>query len=575
MNWLHYLIEANLYLGTFYLCYCLFLNRETHYNMNRAYLLFSCLAAFILPVVQLGVLKPPPLVVPVNYKPVMVSLQRVSWAVPTPPPAKPAFIWSDMLLYTYLIGAGIFLLILLLKLYKLARLAGKNNPVMNNGYNIVYLDEPTTAFSFFKYLFIGTNSQVTDTIIRHELVHIKQKHSADILFIELLKIVNWFNPFIYLIQRSLRAVHEYIADEQTASAGSGALAYSSFLVENAYGLSGASVTHSFFNYNLLKKRIIMLHQKRSGKLARLKYLLTVPVCAGLLCASTLAFSKDYGWVDLAPRKMKNVSNITSASIALTQTVKADTVNRAKMHRTSDRVSGAPSERYHFTGKGYRYNEMIYFINGKGDYRVLIWDKNNEKEYWKSKTSAAEAKILKNKYGYTFPDMPIYSKLPPPPPMVAPQPGHPAPPPPAPADGKYQSPPPVPSVNDHKTPPPPPAPPIGEQQPPAPPAPLVSGEKSLTQLPEKVNLNGIEISKVRPDNYSPEVHPLLIVNGTKYYVTGKPPVGYGIIFSASDSSVVFKNKKQAVDVYGNDARNGVLELFGKVSAYISINKVTTK
>src|SRR6185437_1894458 len=67
-----------------------------------------------------------------------------------------------------------------------------------------------------------------------------------------------------------------------------------------YGLSGSSITHSFFNYNLLKKRIIMLHQKRSGSLARLKYLLAIPICGGLLCASTLAFSKTYGWVDIAP-----------------------------------------------------------------------------------------------------------------------------------------------------------------------------------------------------------------------------------------------------------------------------------
>jgi len=468
MNWLHYLMEANLYLGVFYLCYCLFLNRETHYNMSRAYLLFSCMAAFTLPVVQLGILKPLPPAAPVVYKPVIAPLQQVTWAVPPPPPAKPAFTWNDMLLYAYLIGAGIFLLILLFKLYKLVRLARLNRPVINNGYNIVPLDEPNTAFSFFKYLFIGTSPQVNDTVIRHELVHIRQKHSADILFIEVLKVINWFNPFIYLVQRSLRAVHEYIADEQTASAGSGTLAYSSFLVENAYGLGGASVTHSFFNYNLLKKRIIMLHQKRSGKLARLKYLLTVPVCSGLLCASTLAFSKDYAWVDLAPRKTKNISNITSGTIPLKQTGRTDTVNRAKMHKTSDRVPGAPLERYHVTGKGYRYDEMVYFINGKGDYRVLIWDKHDEKEYWKSKTSAEEAKMLKNKYGYTFPEMPIYSKLPPPPPMATPQPGHlaPPPPPPAPADGKHQSPPPMPpklkdqpSASEQKLPPPPPVPPV--------------------------------------------------------------------------------------------------------------------
>lgn len=439
MNWLHYLMEANLYLGVFYLCYCLFLNRETHYNMNRAYLLFSCLAAFILPVVQLGILKPTAKVVAASYAiSESASLQQTA-SITSPATLKPAFTWNDGLMYAYLAGAIIFLLILLLKLYKLVRLAKLNNRVINNGYNIVQLDEPNTAFSFFKYLFIGASPQVNDIVIRHELVHIRQKHSADILFIELLKVVNWFNPFIYLIQRSLRAVHEYIADEQTASTGSGALAYSSFLVENAYGLGGASVTHSFFNYNLLKKRIIMLHQKRSGKLARLKYLLTVPVCAGLLCASTLAFSKDYGWVDLAPQ---------------TDTVKAlppppPAPPKINVHSKTVVQFARPKNPSQVTGKGYKYAESGYLINGKSDYRVIIVEKNGkQKDYWKSTATAEDIKMLKNKYGYTFPDMPIYSKMPPPPP--------------------------APPVNDHKiSTPPPPTPPVKE--------------KSFSELPGDLNL----------------------------------------------------------------------------------------
>ncbi|MBC7398693.1 MAG: energy transducer TonB, partial [Mucilaginibacter sp.] len=139
----------------------------------------------------------------------------------------------------------------------------------------------------------------------------RQKHSVDIVFLELLKVVSWFNPFIYLLQNSLKTVHEYIADEQTAAYETDALTYSSFLVNNAYGAGGSSITHSFFNYNLLKKRIVMLNQKRSGNLARLKYLIAVPVCAGLLCASTLAFSKTYGWVDIDPAKAVKLEVIKS------------------------------------------------------------------------------------------------------------------------------------------------------------------------------------------------------------------------------------------------------------------------
>src|SRR6202012_2418378 len=107
----------------------------------------------------------------------------------------------------------------------------------------------------------------------------------------------------------IKAVHEFIADEKTAKAGSGPLAYSTFLINSAYGISGPSVTHSIFNKKLLKRRIIMLHQKPSSAWARLKYLLILPVCAGLLCVSTLCFGKAYGLVDLMPAKNSSLNKV--------------------------------------------------------------------------------------------------------------------------------------------------------------------------------------------------------------------------------------------------------------------------
>jgi len=304
MNWLYYLGEANLYLCVFYLCYCLFLNKETHYTLNRVYLLFSCVVSFLLPLLQVGILKPvetgaqnavavTTLPGDVVYSAVPVQTVPVAEVIP--------FTLQDGILYAYLFGAAILLILLAVKLYKLAKLARSKYTVSEHGYKLVYMDDSSSAFSFFNYLFIGTKAPGPETIIRHELVHIRQKHSVDIILLELFKIINWFNPLVYLLQNSLKTVHEYIADEQTAANGTDAITYSSFLVDNAYGISGLSITHSFFNYNLLKKRIIMLNQQRSGSLARLKYLMAVPLCAALLCISTLSFSKTYGWVDLAPR----------------------------------------------------------------------------------------------------------------------------------------------------------------------------------------------------------------------------------------------------------------------------------
>jgi len=203
----------------------------------------------------------------------------------------------------------ILLILLLLKLFKLVKITQTANKTADNRYKIVLLENSNTAFSFFNYLFIGSKTEGINTIIRHEMVHIRQKHTLDVLFLEFIKIINWFNPLVYLLQNSLKTVHEYIADEQTAAFENDTLTYSSFLVNNAYGLSGSSIAPSFFNYNLLKKRIIMLNQKRSGNLARLKYLVAVPICAAALCASTLGFSKTYALVDLVPQQADTVIKV--------------------------------------------------------------------------------------------------------------------------------------------------------------------------------------------------------------------------------------------------------------------------
>jgi beta-lactamase regulating signal transducer with metallopeptidase domain len=415
MNWLHYLLEANLYLCVFYAGYCLFLNKETHYTLNRVYLLLSCVVSFVLPLMQIGWLKP----VEAATKTVVIIPQTGYQTTVQKLAVQPTLTFHDILIYAYLLGIIILTTVLFIRLYQLAKLTKTTKTLVDDKYKLINIEGSNTAFSFFNYLFIGTKTEANNIIIRHELVHIRQKHSADIVFLELIKIINWFNPLIYLLQISLKTVHEYIADEQTAAQESDALSYSSFLVSNAYGLNGSPLAHSFFNYNLLKKRIIMLNQKRSGKLARLKYLVAVPISAGLLCASTLVFSKSYGFIDLMPGR--KTTSFTAAA------VHNPIVDTSQVNKVST------------TTKGYKYDETGYLVNKKTDFRVIITEKNGEqKEYYKSKATPEELATLKSKYGYTFPKMLIYPKLPPPPPAP-------------PVKSK------TPKVADVKLPPPPPPP----------------------------------------------------------------------------------------------------------------------
>jgi len=394
MNWLHYLLEANLYLAVFYALYYLFLSNDTHYVLSRIYLLATSVISFVIPLLQLGFLKP--------AEPQLISITLIapphSTIINNNTAAIKAvnFTWQDGLICAYLLGVIILLIIFFIKIYQLFKLTRAASAQVDHSYKLIYVDDSNTAFSFFNFLFIGTKANGTDTIIQHELVHIKQKHSVDIIFIELLKIVNWFNPFIYLLQASLKTLHEYIADEQTATEGNDVIAYSTFLVNNAYGLGGSSITHSFFNYNLLKKRIIMLNQQRSGKLARLKYLLAIPVCGGLLCASTLAFSKSYGLlVDIAPA------------------MKTDTPKH--VHFTAN--NNVINYNYTYTTtKGYDVVEDIHNKNGVLSKKVVINDKDGSKHtYYDEKISIDERKILLEKYGYKFPSGKLLTvKLLPPP-----------------------------------------------------------------------------------------------------------------------------------------------------------------
>ena len=346
MNWLYYLAEANIYLGVFYLGYCLFLSRDTHYQLNRAYLIFSCIIPFILPVLQIGALRPFKPVQPVStisYSTPVQAMTVIPHQSPTitttaAPVIEQHFTLQDGLWYAYLIGAAILLFMLFIKLYTLFGFMRNEQSVKRGKQRVIYLTGKNIAFSFFNYLFIGTNATGADTIIRHELVHIQQKHSADIIFLELLKIINWFNPFVYLLQNSLKTVHEYIADEQTAAHETDTLTYSSFLVKNVYGTGGSSITHSFFNYNLLKKRIIMLNRQRSGNLARLKHLVTIPICAALLCASTLSFSKTYGWVDLAPANIKSAGRYAMLNINYAEKLKRLKITQNGVTTISDQLS---------------------------------------------------------------------------------------------------------------------------------------------------------------------------------------------------------------------------------------------
>lgn len=313
MEWLYYLLEANLYLLLFYGFYRLFLANETFYNNNRYYLLLSCLSAFILPVLQLGFLNPAPVVDNVLFPP-PILLTAEQLAATAALPIQKQIDYMSYLYPIYLFIAFCFTTKLIFSLYKIIIIWLRSKKVKTGNITLIELNGQATAFSFFNLLFIHPHLAEKETVMSHEMVHIKQKHSLDILFFEILQIACWFNPIIYFIKKDIKLLHEYIADDLSTRKGIQKHKYAMFLIENSFGVVATPLTNQIFNQSILKRRINMLNKKRTAGWARLKMLLTLPLVGGMLCISTMAFTKDYGYVDLLPEKSKAAETVQQEAL---------------------------------------------------------------------------------------------------------------------------------------------------------------------------------------------------------------------------------------------------------------------
>lgn len=256
-----YLLAVNGCLVVGYGFYKVFLERETFFVLNRISLIGLALLSFCLPGMSTN-----------EYLSASIALDRVV-QVGALPRALPS-LWpnpmSSWLEGVYLAGVALrisWLAIRLLYVKKTLR-----RPVRN------------LAFSFFTYKAIDPNVDGFSVIDYHEDVHIRQWHSLDILFFELVTIVAWFNPVVYLYQVSIKRVHEFLADRATARHMGDYHRYAQLLLKRA--LAGSpQLTNPFTDKHLLKQRIFMLSKNSSPKISLLKYSLLIPI---LFCMTSFS-----------------------------------------------------------------------------------------------------------------------------------------------------------------------------------------------------------------------------------------------------------------------------------------------
>jgi len=276
---IQYIIEFIGFQLVFLIVYDIFLRKETFFQWNRVYLLGTHILSLFLPWLKIEALTTE---VPVEYyvypeflwndqvAPIEIATNETTWI---------QLSWQESV---FIIGVVAAFLLFIYKISKLYLLRKNGQVQYFTEFTQIIVSNSNLAFSFFKSIFLGDQvvKEEHDKIIQHELIHIKQKHSIDLLFFEMLRILCWFNPLVYVYQGRVSELHEFIADARVAK--SNKKEQYQLLLSQVFQTQHISFINQFFRSSLIKKRIVMLQKSKSKKIWQLKYILLIPLITGML-----------------------------------------------------------------------------------------------------------------------------------------------------------------------------------------------------------------------------------------------------------------------------------------------------
>lgn len=286
-QFLTYDLKVAVLLAVFYFCYRLLMERETLHHLNRLVLLSTLALSMVLPLC-------------------VITLHETVWVEPQPaavvaPGTTPAYEalgdrlaetasaawWQWLLAGVIVAGMAARLLFLLqsyLKLYRLMA-SGEYYP-MADGIRLCVVEAPVAPFSWMQTIVVSRHdyTEHNPLLLQHERGHIRLHHSWDIVFVEMLTVLQWFNPVVWLLSRDLRTVHEFEVDASVLSQGADMAQYISLLTAKATGIQACALANGI-NTSNLKKRIDMIIKRKSPRLAWLRALYVAPVIALSLAAT--------------------------------------------------------------------------------------------------------------------------------------------------------------------------------------------------------------------------------------------------------------------------------------------------
>ena len=276
---IQYILECIAFQLVFLLIYDLFLKRETFFQWNRVYLIGTYALSIVLPLIKIEAFRTKVASNFTGYSEFLWNLDQQPILLNSQTVEAPLFTSQELI---YLIGAILASVWFGIKMWRLYQLRKQGDVHYFRNFTQILIPKSSVAFSFFKSIFLGEGlpKKEYEAIISHELVHIKQRHTLDLLFFELMRIVSWFNPLVYVYQNRISELHEFIADAQVPKTER--KAHYDLLLSQVFQTQHISFVNQFFKSSLIKKRIVMLNKSKSKKVWQLKYLMLVPLIVGML-----------------------------------------------------------------------------------------------------------------------------------------------------------------------------------------------------------------------------------------------------------------------------------------------------
>jgi len=309
-----FLIKSTVSMALLLAVYHLFLEREKMHLFNRFYLLFALVFSLVLPFITIEIVTK----VITQPLPVITDIPVISAPITEDVNYTPYILWGIYgfvaLLLSVRFGYNLWLFI---------RSSHQNKTVLHKGAKLVLLNQDVLPHTFLNSIFINRqeyeNRLIEQDLFTHELAHVNQKHTIDILFIEVLKTIFWFNPLLYFYKKAIQLNHEFLADESVVATTHNVISYQQLLLQKALPPASYQLASSL-NFSVTKKRFTMMTKATNKGKALLLQLSALPVLAALvfiLCTEAVAktvYIPEAPYQEITPANTKKADSTASTPV---------------------------------------------------------------------------------------------------------------------------------------------------------------------------------------------------------------------------------------------------------------------